>query len=58
VLKIIAEISGVQVVQIGEKPRATERAHRKMRKRVAEGLNPEMGRLGAADPAMTSSTAP
>jgi metal-sulfur cluster biosynthetic enzyme len=40
----------IQVAQIRAKLRATQRAHPSMRKRVAQELSPEMGRMGAEDP--------
>jgi hypothetical protein len=42
--------SAIQVAQIRVKRRAAQRAHRAMRERAAQALNPEMGRMGAEDP--------
>jgi hypothetical protein len=53
VLEISGERFGDQVVRIRSKLRATQRAHRMMRKRVAQELRPEMGRMGAEDPPMS-----
>ncbi|MEA2628552.1 MAG: hypothetical protein QOJ10_1012, partial [Chloroflexota bacterium] len=45
-----AERFGHQVAQMGVQHRATERAHPWMRKRVAQGMRSQMGRMGAKDP--------
>jgi hypothetical protein len=57
-LGISGERFGGQVVQIRLKLRATQRAHRTMRKRVAQELRPEMGRMGAEDPPMSPQQLP
>jgi hypothetical protein len=49
-LKLSTRDSVIQVAQIRVKRRAAQRTHLAMRKRAAQELNPEMGRMGAEDP--------
>ena len=53
-----ARDSAIQVAQIRVKRRAAERAHHWIRKRAAQELNSEMGRMGAEDPSGAFRVAP